>query len=397
MAQKYIYVAGANPNNDLDSIKKELTNIEKTLTENAQIADIQIKIDNNASRKSIFDYFSEYQTRIAAFHYAGHADPKGLVLTETNPTQIQQQQYSATDQTSAESLALLFSKQKNLKFMFLNGCETFEQAQQFKYQARIPNLIVTTIKIPDAPAQIFATRFYTQLAKGNALKDAYDVACAEVHDKINYKDLRSLRDFGNEEEENIDNKNQKKQKNIVNTPQEIWISLFDNPDWRLYDPFDIDPFKVFLIYDKDDETEKIELAKHIKLLERQKVISTFDSEKIDIEATKTTTIAKIIANNLKTSDVILLLISPSSMCNDETYALVERAMEQREEHKTAVIPILLRHTDIKGEEFSKLVCLPRGGKFIYPDLQYRKDEAYTQISQELRGFIEVQKQKQRQY
>ena len=72
---------------------------------------------------------------------------------------------------NAGGLAKFLSTLKNLKLVFLNGCSTQGQVDEF-HKAGIPAVMATSTLIPDAGAITFAEWFYKALAAGKNLNDA---------------------------------------------------------------------------------------------------------------------------------------------------------------------------------------------------------------------------------
>ncbi len=98
----------------------------------------------------------DYQNRIVAFHYGGHADSQHLMLQSATGT---------TELAKAETLADFLGKQERLQLVFLNGCSTEGQVEKLK-EVGVCNIIATDRSIEDAEASRFAVEFYQALAAG---------------------------------------------------------------------------------------------------------------------------------------------------------------------------------------------------------------------------------------
>ena len=141
--------------------------------------------------------------------------------------------------------------------------------------------------------------------------------------------------------------------------------------------------RVFFSYSHKDESLRDELETHLKLLQRQGIISTWHDRKIlpgsewDRE----------IDRDLEKAKIILLLISAdflaSNYCWDNE---VQAAMKLHETGKAVVIPIMLRSCDWKNAPFAKLQGLPRDMKAItaWED----RDEAWTSVATGIRSMTE---------
>lgn len=119
----------------------------------------------DAGTAEVTDRIMDLEDRLEIFHYCGHANPKALSLAD---------QHAAADRL-AERLKFC----PNLKLVFLNGCETKEQAPFFQ-RAGAPYVIATGTKIPDTDAQWLAVQFYHYLALGNTVTDAFEKTMADA-------------------------------------------------------------------------------------------------------------------------------------------------------------------------------------------------------------------------
>jgi internalin A len=140
---------------------------------------------------------------------------------------------------------------------------------------------------------------------------------------------------------------------------------------------------LFFSYSHKDEGLRDELETHLKLLQRQRVISTWHDRKIlagdewDRE----------IDNRLERAAIILLLISADFIASDYCWDKeVKRALERHAAKEATVIPVLLRSCDWKGAPFEKLQGLPTGLKAVtaWPD----RDAAWTDVATGIRAIAE---------
>ncbi len=139
------------------------------------------------------------------------------------------------------------------------------------------------------------------------------------------------------------------------------------------------PVSVFISYSHKDERLRDELATHLAILQNQKVIAFWHDRKI----TAGSEWAKEIDENLRTADLILLLVSPdflaSNYCNDVELKL---AMDRHQKGEAIVIPILLKPVSWKGAPFAKLQACPTNAK---PVTKWtNRDEAFTDVLEAIR-------------
>ena len=113
----------------------------------------------SANLDRIFTELRERGDRIIAIHDAGHANSSGVML--------QQSGSAGAGEKLAHILGIASAPKplKNLKLVFLNGCETENQVPHF-IEAGISAVIATHVKIGDRVATTFATESYKCLASG---------------------------------------------------------------------------------------------------------------------------------------------------------------------------------------------------------------------------------------
>ena len=133
--------------------------------------------------------------------------------------------------------------------------------------------------------------------------------------------------------------------------------------------------QVFFSYAHEDEPFRDKLAKHLKLLERQQVISAWH----DREIAAGDEWKREILEQLNQADIILLLISDDFLASDFCWDVeLERAMERHASKEAVVIPIIVRAVDWTSAPFAKLQALPKNANPI--DDWPKPDHAYTDIS-----------------
>ncbi len=140
---------------------------------------------------------------------------------------------------------------------------------------------------------------------------------------------------------------------------------------------------VFVSYSHEDEPLRVELGKHLSSLRRSRAIAEWHDRKIDAGAEW----AKEIDLNLKSADVILLLISPAFIHSDYCSSVeLTQAMEQHEAGTACVIPIILRACDWENEPFAKLQAYPKNAKPVTSS--ENRDEAFLDIVRGVRGAVQ---------
>jgi hypothetical protein len=142
------------------------------------------------------------------------------------------------------------------------------------------------------------------------------------------------------------------------------------------------PLSLFISYVLKDESYLCELEIHLKALVRQKLIASWSRKNLmpGTEA-QTETIQK-----LKTSDIILIMISPDLIGSD-TFWEVEMpiALERHHQLDSVVIPILLRSVYWQETPIAQLQILPRNK--IPVQTWDDPDVAYACIVAEIREVV----------
>ena len=135
---------------------------------------------------------------------------------------------------------------------------------------------------------------------------------------------------------------------------------------------------IFFSYSHKDETLRDELETHLKLLQRQGVISTWHDRKILPGSEWDHQIDR----NLEAAKIILLLVSANLIASDYCWDIeVKRALERHAAGSAVVIPIMLRPCDWQAAPFGKLQGLPKDMK---PVISWKsRDAAWTHIAKAL--------------
>jgi len=137
--------------------------------------------------------------------------------------------------------------------------------------------------------------------------------------------------------------------------------------------------QLFVSYSHKDEKLRSKLEEHLGILKRSGTLEIWHDRKI----TAGDEWAAKIAENLESSQIILLLITPSFISSDYCYGTeMSRALEKHESGEARVIPIILRSVDWSGSPFAKLQALPKDAK---PVANWRSaDEAWANVAEGIR-------------
>jgi len=140
---------------------------------------------------------------------------------------------------------------------------------------------------------------------------------------------------------------------------------------------------LFFSYSHKDENLRDQLETHLAGLQRKGLISAWHDRRI----TAGRDLGAAIDENLNSSDVILLLISPDFIASDYCYEQeLARAMERHDAGEARVIPVILRPCDWHGLSFGRLMATPQDGKAIttWPNI----DQAFLNVVTGIKAALE---------
>ena len=141
--------------------------------------------------------------------------------------------------------------------------------------------------------------------------------------------------------------------------------------------------EVFFSYAHADEALRNELAKHLSVLEHQKIIAGWHDRQIPAGSEW----ASAIDTHLHTAQIILLLVSADFLVSTYCYDLeMQHAMARHAAGDARVIPIILRPVDWHSAPFGALQALPKDGRPVteWPN----RDTAFLDITRGIRAVAE---------
>lgn len=145
----------------------------------------------------------------------------------------------------------------------------------------------------------------------------------------------------------------------------------------------MEPVDLFYSYAHEDEGLRDELAGHLKIMERRKVIRTWHDRRI-LPGQKWDT---EIDTQLEAADLVLLLISADFISSDYIWGYeLEVALKRHRDGKASVVPVMLRSVDITDAPFAALQGLPTDLRPVtsWPN----RDEAWTDVAKGIRRAVE---------
>lgn len=133
--------------------------------------------------------------------------------------------------------------------------------------------------------------------------------------------------------------------------------------------------RLFYSYAHEDEIFREELAKHLKVLERNHIIESWYDNMI-LPGTEW---AKEIDTQLEKADIVVLLVSSDFLDSDYCYSVeMEQALQRHEAGTVSVLPIIVRSALWELSPLASLQALPSGAKPI--TLWSDRDEAWTDVT-----------------
>jgi TPR repeat protein len=142
------------------------------------------------------------------------------------------------------------------------------------------------------------------------------------------------------------------------------------------------PLNVFFSYSHRDEEFRDGLDKHLRLLQRRGLISSWYDGRIEAGAQWN----EEINFRLRSADVVLILVSADFLASDYCFDIeLQCALNRHNAGEALVIPVLVRPVDWSGAPFAKLQAVPRDGRAIaiWPD----RDEALMNVAQAVRDAV----------
>ena len=167
-AKPVVFLAFANEQEGqhyLRNLPEESRQLQSILQEAEDRGLCELVVRTNATLDLVDEVFRRHGSRVALFHFAGHADADRLLLESA----------SGAMAAHAEGLAGYLGGQGGVKLVFLNGCSTRPQVAELLRKG-IDVVVATARPIDDDSARKFAVDFYQQLVAGRTFRDAFEKA-----------------------------------------------------------------------------------------------------------------------------------------------------------------------------------------------------------------------------
>jgi hypothetical protein len=140
------------------------------------------------------------------------------------------------------------------------------------------------------------------------------------------------------------------------------------------------PVRLFYSYAHKDEHFRKQLEKHLSLLKRDGVLSTWSDRRLGAGVEW----KDAIDQNLELAEIVLLLVSADFLDSDYCYDIeMTRAMQRHEMKHVCVVPVILRPCDWSRAPFGRVQALPKDGKPI--TIWSNRDEAWLDVVRGLRS------------
>ena len=149
---------------------------------------------------------------------------------------------------------------------------------------------------------------------------------------------------------------------------------------------------LFISYAHRDEDLKTQLDKHLTPLKLQKIIEKWSDRQIEGGQDW----AHQIDSNLKSADIILLLVSPDFVSSEYCAGIeLQEAMKRYRSGDAVVVPVILEPCDWKWLDFGKLQATPKDGKAItdWPNINSAFLDVINTIRQIAQGLLDQRQKK----
>jgi TIR domain len=144
------------------------------------------------------------------------------------------------------------------------------------------------------------------------------------------------------------------------------------------------PIKIFFCYARADQQFLEELKSHLLPMQHNGLIKMWHDQNISAGREW----VREIADEINTSQIILLLISRHFMSSDYCYSIeMKQAMERHKRGEARVIPIILRPTLWQNAPFGKLQALPQNAKPVTHRSWGNRSEAFLSIAQGIQKVV----------
>ncbi|HEU5381979.1 MAG TPA: TIR domain-containing protein, partial [Ktedonobacteraceae bacterium] len=142
--------------------------------------------------------------------------------------------------------------------------------------------------------------------------------------------------------------------------------------------------KIFCCYAHEDEHLLNKLKLHLKPQQRQGLVQIWHDRDISAGAEW----EQEIEEQLRTAQIILLLVSPDFIASDYCYTKeMQRALDRHVRGEVRAVPIILRPVDWQITPLGKLQALPKDGKPITN--WTNRDNAYLDVAKGIRALVET--------
>jgi TIR domain/CHAT domain len=286
--------------------------------------------------------------------------------------------------TSGDALARLFELcADSVKCVVLNACYSEPQANAISQH--IDYVVGMKKAIGDQAAIKFAVGFYDALGAGRDFERAFKFGCSAIDLKGIPGHLTPVLKTRSTPGPSLSSatgtsSSAGKIGNRIDQPVETVTPTSEASS--ALEGKSMAPVSLFYSYSHADESLRDELANHLALLRREKLIAPWHDRNIDAGDEWKGEIDK----NLEEAQVILLLISASFMASDYCNDIeMDRAMARHGAGTARVIPVILRSCDWQSSRFARLKMLPKDGKPV--TLWADRDEAFTDVAKGIRQLV----------
>ncbi|UFH53127.1 hypothetical protein [Spirosoma sp. KNUC1025] len=164
--------------NRLPTLTREYQEVSDALRNRQANKDFTVIADPTLNRDKMAKDIRANESDICLFLFSGHAGRDQLFLED-----------GAGD---VEGIAALLGRCPSLKLVILNGCSTQGQVGLL-LEKNVPIVVATSSAVDDEKATRFSIQFFTELAKGLSIREAYErgIERAKLYGKIQHVSVES--------------------------------------------------------------------------------------------------------------------------------------------------------------------------------------------------------------
>lgn len=163
----------SDKNRELETLELEEKEIRAAFDEVRNLDKCNFTVIKSPNRANVLTEIKRKRNQINIFHFSGHAGENHLDLMKETSEDI--------ETTVSNQLLRIFlqGQKRNLKLVYLNGCNTLNLGNSL-IKCGVDTVIATTVKVGEDDAQYISSLFYESLCTGASIKESFNEALAQA-------------------------------------------------------------------------------------------------------------------------------------------------------------------------------------------------------------------------